>query len=64
MQNGYIERFNRSYRQDVLNANLFANLSELKMLSDEFEEDYNYHRPHESLGDLAPVEYRLKQLVA
>jgi putative transposase len=60
MQNGFVERFNRSYRQDVLDANLFANLTEVKMLSDEFEEDYNYHRPHESLGDLTPVEYRLK----
>lgn len=64
MQNGFVERFNRSYRQDVLDANLFANLSEVKMASDEFEEDYNFHRPHESLGDLSPVEYRLKYSVA
>lgn len=64
MQNGFVERFNRSYRQDVLDANLFANLSEVKMLSDEFEEDYNFHRPHESLGDLPPVEYRLKHTSA
>lgn len=60
MQNGFVERFNRSYRQDVLDANLFTDLSEVKMLSDEFEEDYNFHRPHQSLGDLTPVEYRLK----
>lgn len=64
MQNGFIERFNRSYRQDVLDANLFENLSEVKMLSDDFEEDYNHHRPHESLNDLSPVEYRLKHSVA
>lgn len=64
MQNGFVERFNRSYRQDVLDANLFANLSEVKMASDEFEEDYNFHRPHESLGDLSPVEYRLKYSAA
>ena len=36
MQNGYIERFNRSFRQDVLDANLFANLMEVKQASDEF----------------------------
>lgn len=64
MQNGFIERFNRSYRQDVLDANLFANLTEVKILSDEFEEDYNFHRPHESLGNLPPVEYRLKNTAA
>lgn len=64
MQNGFIERFNRSYRQDVLDANLFANLLEVKLLSDEFEEDYNFHRPHESLGDMPPVEYRLKNTAA
>jgi putative transposase len=61
MQNGYIERFNRSYRQDVLDANLFSNLIEVKISSDEFEEDFNYHRPHESLGNISPVTYRLKK---
>lgn len=62
MQNGFIERFNRSYRQDVLDANLFATLEEVKLLSEEFEEDYNFHRPHSSLGNLAPIEYRLNNL--
>ena len=60
MQNGYIERFNRSYREDVLDANLFENIHQVRQLSDEFLEDYNFHRPHESLGDLSPVNYRLK----
>lgn len=60
MQNGFIERFNRSYRQDVLDANLFSNLAEVKMWSDEFEQDYNEHRPHESLGNLSPLQYKQK----
>lgn len=63
MQNGYVERFNRSYRQDVLDSNLFANLMEVKIASDEFEEDYNHHRPHESLGNISPAQYRKKQQV-
>jgi putative transposase len=60
MQNAYIERFNKSYRQDVLDANLFSSLIEVKIVSDEFEADYNFHRPHESLGNMSPVNYRLK----
>jgi putative transposase len=60
MQNGYIERFNRSYREDVLDANLFENIAQARALSDEFQEDYNHHRPHESLGNLSPIKYRLQ----
>jgi putative transposase len=60
MQNGYIERFNRSYREDVLDANLFESIAQARLLSDEFMEDYNLHRPHESLGNLSPVNYRLQ----
>ena len=62
MQNGYVDRFNRSFRQDVLDTNLFANLMQVKLASDEFEEDYNFHRPHESLGNLSPVNYRMKHM--
>jgi putative transposase len=60
MQNGYVERFNRSYRESVLDANIFRNLTEVRILSDEFMEDYNYHRPHESLGNISPIKYKLK----
>jgi putative transposase len=60
MQNGLIERFNKSFRQDVLDANLFENIMQVRVLSDEFAHDYNYHRPHESLGNMSPVNYKLK----
>lgn len=60
-QNSYIERFNRSYRQDVLDAHLFEDLDQVRLYSDDFIEDYNLKRPHESLGDLSPVNYKLQK---
>ena len=63
MQNGYIERFNRSYRNDVLDANLFESIYQARELSDEFLEDYNHHRPHESLGNISPIKYKEQNYV-
>jgi putative transposase len=62
-QNAYIERFNRSLREAVLDANLFVDLTQTQALLDEFKYDYNYHRPHESLGNISPINYKLKQTV-
>jgi putative transposase len=57
MQNGYIERFNRTFRQDVLDAYLFEDLLEVRQITDEWMEDYNHHRPHESLRNLSPIKF-------
>ncbi len=61
MQNGYVERFNKSYRNYVLDAYLFEDITQVRILTDEFMDDYNNDRPHESLEDLSPVKYRLRQ---
>lgn len=46
MQNGYIERFNRLYKEAVLNANLFFDLYQVKQLTIEWMEEYiNLRRP-------------------
>lgn len=63
-QNGYIERFNRSYRQDVLDAHLFEDLMQVRIHSEDFIDDYNLHRPHESLENLSPINYKLKKIQA
>ncbi len=60
-QNGYIERFNRSYREEVLNMYLFENLTQVQQLTDKWLVHYNENRPHESLGNLPPVQFA-KQL--
>lgn len=59
MQNGFIERFNRSYREAVLDMYLFRTLDEVKEQTEYWIKEYNEERPHESLGNLTPREYLL-----
>ena len=57
-QNGYIERFNRTYREDVLDAYIFENLSQVQILSDKWKEEYNYGHPHQSLKRMSPLAFK------
>lgn len=57
-QNAYIERFNRTYRAEVLNSYLFENLEQVREISHAWLMSYNEERPHESLGDLPPRQFR------
>jgi putative transposase len=56
-QNAYIERFNRSYRTEVLNAHLFESIAELRALTDAWLRVYNGERPHDSLARLPPLTF-------
>jgi putative transposase len=56
-QNGYIERFNRTYREEILDMYLFRNIDEVQQLTDQWMREYNSERPHHSLGNLTPCEY-------
>jgi len=61
MQNGFIERFNRSYRQAVLDMYVFQTLNEVREQTEKWIKEYNEERPHESLRDLTPREFLLTQ---
>lgn len=56
-QNGYVERFNRTFREDILDANWFDTLQEVKTLANEWVIFYNEQRPHDALNGLTPAEF-------
>lgn len=56
-QNSYVERFNRTLREEVLDLYIFNSLSEVRAGTEEFVREYNEARPHESLAKMPPVEF-------
>ena len=60
-QNSIIERFNGSYRRAVLDAYIFRTLNDVREQTEAWMIDYNECRPHESLDNMTPMEYRQKR---
>ncbi len=61
-QNSFVERFNRTYREEVLDSYIFESLDQVREMTESWLREYNEERPHESLGDMPPVEYRQMSL--
>ena len=57
-QNAYIERYNRTFRQEVLDVYAFSDLDEVRDVATRWLWDYNHERPHRSLDRQPPVAYR------
>ena len=56
-QNAFIERFNRTYRTEVLNAYVFESIEEVQRITDAWLIEYNEERPHDALGRVPPRTY-------
>ncbi|MGR3659629.1 MAG: IS3 family transposase [Paracoccaceae bacterium] len=56
-QNGFIESFNGKLRDECLNETLFGTLRDAQNTLEEWQEDYNWRRPHSALGNMTPMEF-------
>jgi putative transposase len=57
-QNAYIERFNGTYRLEVLDANQFRSVGEARALTEEWLAIYNEQRTHSAIGHLPPLAFK------
>ena len=56
-QNAFIERFNQTYRTEILDAHVFASLAEVRTITTDWLRRYNTERPHDSLGRVPPLTF-------
>ena len=57
LENGFIERFNGTLRDELLNREVFYSLEEARALIENFRREYNSVRPHSSLGYASPLSF-------
>jgi len=63
-ENAYIERFNRTYRDEVLSAYPFESTEQVQQITDDWLIEYNELRPHDSLWRVPPLTYMPRELPA
>jgi putative transposase len=55
--NPFVESFHSRVRDELLDVEEFACLAEARVVIGDWREDYNWRRPHSSLGMKAPAEF-------
>jgi putative transposase len=63
-QNAFIERFNGTYREEVLTPYLFGSIEDVRQINDDWPDRYNEIRPHDALGSLPPARFPEQLLAA
>jgi len=56
--NATIESFNASVRRECLSQHYFSTLAEAQVVLRAYQHDFNNHRPHSSLGQQTPAQFR------
>jgi putative transposase len=57
-QNAYIERFNGTFRVEVLDASQFESLDQTRAISEQWIPVYNEQRTHSAIGHLPPMVFK------
>ncbi len=55
--NAYVESFNSRVRDELLAVEVFSCLAEVKVMVEDFRQDYNRHRPHRAHGMVTPAAF-------
>ena len=56
-ENPFIESFNGTFRSECLDRWVFADGREAQIIIEQWRQEYNYRRPHSSLGYLPPAAF-------
>lgn len=57
-----MERFNRTFRHEVLDAYVFKSLNQVREITVEWMQEYNEGRPHDTLDGLPPFQFSVQQI--
>jgi putative transposase len=58
VENGFVESFNGRLRDECLNVEVFFDVTDARIKLEQWRADFNHKRPHSSLDDRTPAEFR------